>query len=70
MAFGTCSDAEGEQFLDKYYEGGGNFIDTANNYQNGEVRVVAEASLLTHFELRGAERDPHWSVGRCQEEPR
>lgn len=24
------------ELLDAYYEAGGNFIDTANNYQNGE----------------------------------
>ncbi|EIW58357.1 norsolorinic acid reductase [Trametes versicolor FP-101664 SS1] len=42
MAGGTTQE-EAFKFLDKYYEGGGNFIDTANNYQNGESETLVGA---------------------------
>ncbi|KAI0761787.1 norsolorinic acid reductase [Trametes elegans] len=35
------------QFLDKYWENGGNFIDTANNYQNGESESTIGAWMAT-----------------------
>lgn len=33
---GECSKEAAFQIMDYFYENGGNFIDTANNYQNGE----------------------------------
>ena len=33
---GACSKETAFQILDYFYANGGNFIDTANNYQNGE----------------------------------
>ena len=27
------------QLLDNFFDNGGNFIDTANNYQEGQVRI-------------------------------
>ncbi|KAI0630788.1 norsolorinic acid reductase [Trametes polyzona] len=39
MAGGTTRE-EAFEFFDKYWESGGNFIDTANNYQNGESETL------------------------------
>ncbi|TBU29642.1 norsolorinic acid reductase [Dichomitus squalens] len=33
---GAVSEEEAHKYLDKFFENGGNFIDTANNYQDGE----------------------------------
>lgn len=33
---GECSKTTAFEMMDYFYENGGNFIDTANNYQNGE----------------------------------
>ncbi|CAD6448690.1 19cbb193-7710-4eed-a20a-b2c55a070933 [Sclerotinia trifoliorum] len=33
---GECDQKQSEEILDYYYSAGGNFIDTANHYQNGE----------------------------------
>lgn len=32
-ALGSCSKEESWKLLDAFYEAGGNFVDTANNYQ-------------------------------------
>ncbi|KAJ6780667.1 hypothetical protein PWT90_01327 [Aphanocladium album] len=37
--FGECSRETTEEILDYFYEQGGNFIDTANNYQRGESEI-------------------------------
>ncbi|KAJ3495708.1 hypothetical protein NLG97_g3203 [Lecanicillium saksenae] len=37
--FGECSRQTTEEILDYFYEQGGNFIDTANNYQRGESEI-------------------------------
>ena len=34
--FGECDEKTTVEILDTFYEAGGNFIDTANNYQNVE----------------------------------
>ncbi|GJE88472.1 hypothetical protein PsYK624_045550 [Phanerochaete sordida] len=46
---GTCTKEEAFQFLDTYFEAGGNFIDTANCYQDGE----SEQWLGEWMEARG-----------------
>ena len=33
---GECSKETAFEMMDYFYENGGNFIDTSNNYQNGE----------------------------------
>lgn len=40
-----------EQFLDEYFEAGGNFIDTANIYQNGQVRASTCPTLANFFNI-------------------
>ncbi|KAM3510913.1 hypothetical protein MY11210_005451 [Beauveria gryllotalpidicola] len=37
--FGECTKETTEEILDYFYEQGGNFIDTANNYQSGESEI-------------------------------
>jgi len=36
---GECGKEESEKILDYFYESGGNFIDTANNYQKEESEI-------------------------------
>jgi aryl-alcohol dehydrogenase-like predicted oxidoreductase len=36
---GECDKKTSLEILDFFYESGGNFIDTANNYQNGESEM-------------------------------
>lgn len=36
---GECDKKTTFEILDFFYEQGGNFIDTANNYQNGESEM-------------------------------
>ncbi len=36
---GVCDQKSTEEILDFFYESGGNFIDTANNYQKGESEI-------------------------------
>ncbi|QSZ34208.1 hypothetical protein DSL72_005798 [Monilinia vaccinii-corymbosi] len=46
---GSCDQKQSEEILDFFYESGGNFIDTANNYQDGE----SEEWLGEWMEKRG-----------------
>jgi aryl-alcohol dehydrogenase-like predicted oxidoreductase len=36
---GECGKEESEKILDYFYESGGNFIDTSNNYQKEESEI-------------------------------
>jgi aryl-alcohol dehydrogenase-like predicted oxidoreductase len=36
---GECDKKTSFEILDFFYESGGNFVDTANNYQNGESEM-------------------------------
>ncbi|CAG8429779.1 unnamed protein product [Penicillium salamii] len=48
-ALGECNKETSFKILDTYYDNGGNFIDTANNYQNGD----SETWLGEWMESRG-----------------
>ena len=51
------------QFLDTFYDNGGNFIDTANNYQDGEVsRSARSGSDRCADALALTEREACWFV--------
>ena len=43
----VSSGSHNTQFFDTFYENGGNFIDTANNYQDEEVRPLP--AFLRHI---------------------
>ncbi|OSD05339.1 norsolorinic acid reductase [Trametes coccinea BRFM310] len=40
---GVATQEEAFKYLDKYWESGGNFLDTSNNYQNGESESIIGA---------------------------
>ena len=53
---GTMTKADTFKLLDRFYEMGGNFIDLANNYQEGEAETwtgewVSEIDLFTRQSL-------------------
>ncbi|ESK82018.1 aryl-alcohol dehydrogenase [Moniliophthora roreri MCA 2997] len=54
--FGTTNKEMGFKLLDTYYEMGGNFIDTSNNYQDGGV----------HWRVDGKTRDSRPNLPRYQ----
>lgn len=50
---GECGREAVFEILDRFYENGGNFVDTANNYQEGE----SEAWLGEWMERRGSREE-------------
>ncbi|CDO76297.1 hypothetical protein BN946_scf184917.g13 [Trametes cinnabarina] len=48
---GTATQDEVFKYLDKYWESGGNFLDTSNNYQNGEVEDSLKKLNTSYVDL-------------------